>query len=69
MIGLSKHINLLKENDAVHFLFDGVMDMKIREVYKNKKQFIAEEVIVIYLYLAILVAELESQLYILAEGL
>ena len=41
MIGLSKHINLLKENDAVHFLFDGVMDMKIREVDKNKKQFIS----------------------------
>ena len=30
---------------------------------------VAEEVIVIYLYLAILVAKLESQLYILAEGL
>ena len=43
--------------------------MKIREVDKNKKQFIAEEVIVIYLYLTILVAKLESQLYILAEGL
>ena len=43
--------------------------MKIREVDKNKKQFIAEEVIVIYLYLAILVAELESQLHILTEGL
>lgn len=43
--------------------------MKIREVDKNKKQFIAEEVIVIYLYLAILVAKLESQLHILAEGL
>ena len=41
LIGLSKHINLLKENDAVHFLFDGVMDMKIREVDKNKKQFIS----------------------------
>ena len=69
MIGLSKYINLLKENDAVHFLFDGVMDMKIREVDKNKKQFIAKEVLVIYLYLAILVSKLESQLYILAEGL
>ena len=30
---------------------------------------VAEEVIVIYLYLAILVAKLESQLHILAEGL
>ena len=43
--------------------------MKIREVDKNKKQFIAKEVIVIYLYLAILVAKLESQLHILTEGL
>ena len=39
--------------------------MKIREVDKNKKQFIAKEVIVIYLYLAILVAKLESQLHLL----
>ena len=30
---------------------------------------VAEEVIVIYLYLAILVAKLESQLHILTEGL
>ena len=30
---------------------------------------VAEEVIVIYLYLAILVAKLESRLYILAEGI
>ena len=30
---------------------------------------VAEEVIVIYLYLAILVANLESQLHILTEGL
>ena len=30
---------------------------------------VAEEVIVIYLHLAALIAELESQLYVLAEGL
>ena len=30
---------------------------------------IAEEVIVVYLHLAALIAELESQLYVLAEGL
>ena len=28
-------------SDFVHFQFDGVMDMKIREVDKNKKQFIS----------------------------
>ena len=32
---------MFQDNELVNFQFDGVMDMKIREVNENKKQFIS----------------------------
>lgn len=38
---LRHSLGMPSRSDFVHFQFDGVMDMKIREVDKNKKQFIS----------------------------